>query len=210
MEDGMKYTELLAELNEVQSKIDSLKTEKSRSYTPRAMSVFFISSFHLILGIILMGLFLWGVYSDFNQWLVLIFFIGSFLGLFPFITDIFTKKEYISLKYVGGVVLIILSGAYMLLWTEILNKYIDTFFYAFTIILFISIFFFIIHAYIAYLKRIATKEIRILSLIALTGFILFLVQLMAMHFLILTIYFLVIGLFLKGVIDLIQRFRIKK
>lgn len=207
MEDEMNHDELLQEIEDVQLNIESLRAQKAQNNTPRAMSSFFISTLQATLGLIFLGLFFLGIVVRFNPIITTVFFIGSFLGLFPFITDIFTKKEYFSLRAIGVVTIAILSGSYVLLWMWVLNPYVDIVFFVLSLIFFSGIVFFLIHSYLAYLRRIANDEIKLLSIIGGIGFILFLVQLLHSHFLLITIYLVILSLFMKGIIDFTERFR---
>lgn len=207
MEDEVNRDELLQEIDEVQSNIESLRAQKAHLSTPRAMSSFFISTLQAAVGLIFLGLFFMGSVFKFSPVILTTFFIASFLGLFPFITDIFTKKEFISLRAVGAVVLAVLAGSYVLLWDWVLNPYVDIVFLVLSLIFFLMIIFFLIHTYLAYLRRMASDEIKLLSVIGGVAFIFFLIQLLYSHFLLLTIYLILIGLFIKGTVDFTERFR---
>ena len=207
MEDEIRQDELLREIEEVQSNIESLRKEQPSSNTPRASHSFLISSFQATIGLIFLGLFFLGVSLKFQAIITTAFFIASFLGLFPFITDIFTKKEFFSLRAVGVVVLAILAGSYVILWKMVLSPYVDIVFLVLSFIFFLAIIFFILHAYFAYLKRIASDELKLLFSIGGIGFALFLVQLLYLHFLLVTIYLIIVGLFIKGIVDFTERFR---
>lgn len=203
----MNYDELLQDIEDVKSNIETLRAQKAHLSTPRAMSSFFVSTLQAAVGLIFLGLFFMGAVFKFSPIILTTFFIASFLGLFPFITDIFTKKEYVSLRAIGVVLLAILSGSYVLLWDWVLNPYVDLVFLVLSLIFFLMIIFFLMHAYFAYLKRMSNDEVKLLSIIGGVTFIFFLIQLLYSHFLLITIYLILIGVFMKGTIDFTERFR---
>lgn len=208
MNTQLDIDDLNQALNDVKTNLEAIQKKDKKVKVPQALPSFFISTFQVIIGLVFLGLFFWSKSNKGSSVLLTtVFFIIGFLGLFPFVVDVFTKKEFKSLKLVGGFLVLILALSYVFLWLNVLSSYLFLAFLIISLLFFIGVIFFLIHVYIAYLKRIAQKEVRMLSIVGAVGFLLFLTQLVLSHFIILTLYIIVVGIFIKGLIDFTERFR---
>lgn len=215
--EGSSESDVLRSLEELQDKIQEAVNKggaTSSSSTPikkepQPANKLVVSLFQLFSGILFLVVSLMAVQADDVVYLAIaaLFFLIALVSLLPILSDVFTKKiKQDGVGFLAAGIILILGINYYLLWSNFLmNLYLP-----FLVLLgFVTLFgalFFLIHAYIAYLKRMASKEIQTTALLMGASLILLLASFLYHHFLLITIFFIVVLIFAKATADLTKRF----
>lgn len=133
----------------------------------------------------------------------------AFFQLIKFLADILLhKKTSQGFLFVG--VLLLLGASIMLFWQMILAPIKVFLLVLFGIFIVVDILFFFLHAYIAYMKRLAFKETRMTAFIMVVTLLIFSLTLLYENILLYLLLSIFVVLFSKASIDFSKRLRVKK
>ncbi len=214
--EGAIRKDFLRELDEVRDELKDLSEESNSNPVPQKQPAFLphimtnMPFLSITLLFLLMFFLLIQMSADLYKLIALFFLIiASLSGVQQVEQIIQNKKRSIFEVLVGFVLIFTLAISYYVVWTFI-AKYFWPIMIFLGIILLLGTFFFLLHAYIGYLKRIATYETGITALIMFSTWIAFLATLLEKSILYFLLFVVLLVLFGKASIDFSQRFRKRK
>lgn len=207
MVDEQTKQDLLKELEEIEKQLDGLEPKEKTPVHP----VLF-SSLHFFTGMLFLLLFFITVGSNLPT--LKLVSVGSFiiasLALIRVLADITKKKlnGFLMFLFIG--ILLAVGVSYYVLWTQVLSGVTIIVFLVLLIIFGIEVLFYMVHAYIAYLKRSSSFESKATGIILLVSLLIVLATFLYGHLILYLLFFIAVCVLAKANIDFAETLRINK